>query len=177
MLSNTKAATPSSLLRWQRLGVYGAAGVMTATGVLWLLLRFLLPDGDDQFVDAANLRGNSILGALINAPFWTLSLVTTCKAWLIRLHAAAALWFCVIVGSLLPLHISGAWRRGQNRLSGSANIAIFLVLLATGYALWYAPDGFFRLSSEWLHWAIGAVLPISIWLHVRWGKKSGRSNC
>lgn len=172
MTSNRKAMTSSGLLRWQRVGVYGAAGLLTATGAFWLLLRFLLPDGDDRFIDTANLQGNAVFA---NAPFWSLSLITACKAWLVRFHAAAALWFCVIVGSLLPLHISGAWHRAQNRWSGSVNVATFLVLLVTGYALWYAPEGIFRLSSEWLHWAIGAALPISIWLHVRLGKKSRKA--
>ena len=142
---------PVRLPRWQRLSVYASVGLLSATGLLWLAVHFFVPE--------------------------TLELSSGSWSWpqanhgLMQLHAAAALWLCIMVGSLLPLHVSGAWHRRLNRNSGSANLTGFALLTLTGYALWYAPEGGLREWSTWLHWAFGMTAPVGLWLHIALGRR------
>lgn len=175
--SNTQIATASRLPQWQRRSVYASTALLSATGFLWLLLYFFYPVGEGQFLEASQPQKDTTL-AMASMwsvwSVWSVTLAATFKAWLIRLHAAAALWFCMVVGSLLPLHILSALSRRQNRVSGLSNVAAFSMLLVSGYALWYAPEGGFRLSAQCLHWGVGAALPLCIWLHVRGGHNSSQ---
>jgi hypothetical protein len=136
--------------RWQALSIYLCTGLLTVTGLAWLLLFFFFTDTFD-------------------APDFMVATVQT-KLWMMRLHGLGALWACVLVGSLIPLHMTQAWQRTMNVRSGVASVLIFSVLGLTGYALWYAPVGTLRQYSAWLHWALGLLVPMGLWLHVKLGR-------
>jgi hypothetical protein len=138
--------------RWQVLSIYFCTGLLTVTGLAWLGLFFFFTDTFD-------------------APDLMLASMQT-KLWMIRLHALGALWACVLVGSLIPLHISKAWHRGLNVRSGMASLVVFGALGLTGYALWYAPVGALRQWSAWVHWVLGLVVPMGLWLHVKLGRRN-----
>ena len=146
-------SAPTRLPTWQRWSIYGSTALLTATGLAWLALYAMAPDLQDV------LPGVSVFP-------WQAS-----KQWSMRLHAIGALISCVAVGSLLPLHVSGAWRRGFNRNSGAGGLFTFALLTLTGYALWYAPEGSIRQWSAWMHWGFGCVVPFGLWLHIQLGRK------
>lgn len=148
-LLDARALLPS----WQRRCVYASTALLTATGLAWLALYVLAPDLQE------GLSGLSMFP-------WQAG-----KQWSMRLHAIGALASCVAVGSLLPLHVSGAWQRRVNRISGGTALGIFALLTLTGYALWYAPEGAVRQAAAWLHWGFGCAAPFGLWLHIRLGRK------
>lgn len=146
---STRAVAASiKLPPWQRRGVYASTVLLTASGLLWLGVHFAPAMFQDELAQA------------------------TAKLWTMRIHAAAALSTLVLVGSLLPMHIPLAWRVARNRTSGSLMVGIMLTLTLTGYALWYAPEGWARQGSAWLHWGLGAGVPLVLVLHVRSGRAS-----
>lgn len=130
---------------WQRRGVYATLTVLTISGIAWLLAHGLVPDGD--------------LTALHY------------KRWAIRLHAAAVPLSLLVIGSVLSDHIRLAWQLRKNRWSGVAMATTLGLLVSTGYAVGYAPDGTLRQWSAWAHWAAGLVLPLALGLHVVLGRR------
>ena len=140
---------PIQLPPWQRLGLYASLAAVTVTGLAWLIVHF----GADSGENMAALAG---------------------KQWAVRLHAAAALWLLVLLGSLMPLHMRAAWRAGRNRWGGAGLSALMAVLTLTGYLLWYAPEGAARQWAEWLHWAVGCGVPLALVVHIWWGRRTAR---
>ena len=145
---------PFSLPRWQRLSIYASTALLTATGLAWLAFHFLAPDAQDTLTSTQLFP-------------WQSS-----KQWSMRLHAAAAIASWVAIGSLIPIHMAGAWRRRVNRASAVAMLCVFVLLTLTGYALWYASEGGMRQGSAWLHWVLGCGVPVGLWLHIWLGRST-----
>ena len=141
---------PVKLPRWQRRGVYAAVAALTLSGLLWLAVHFFSPLTEEDLSQ------------------------NTAKLWAIRVHAAAALWTLIMLGSLLPLHIRAAWHTRKNRISGACAALAMATLALTGYALGYAPEGATRQWSAWLHWGIGTGLPLLLLVHVLLGHRARR---
>ncbi len=141
---------PVKLPRWQRRGVYAAVAALALSGLLWLAVHFFAPFAEEDLAQ------------------------NTAKLWAIRVHAAAALWTLVMVGSLLPLHIRAAWHIRKNRISGACAALAMAALALTGYALGYAPEGVARQWSAWLHWGIGTGMPLLLLVHVLLGHRTRR---
>ena len=144
---------PVRLQRWQLQAVYWSFGLLSASGLLWLLLH-----------------GLALLATPLNPD--SLPLPSPAKAWALRLHAASAMAALIALGSVLPLHVRTAWHRHKNRTSGSLNLLVFGVLTLTGYALWYASEGGLKQWSSWLHWGLGAVLPCALIAHIILGRRA-----
>lgn len=89
--------------------------------------------------------------------------------WL-RLHGAAAMAGLVVVGSLLPGHIARAWRLRVNRRSGLLMLSLVVLLVVTGYGLYYVGDEETRPWISVVHWLVGIVSGVGLVLHVRLGK-------
>lgn len=144
---------PLRLPRWQLQVVYWSFGLLSASGLLWLAIHGL---------------------ALMDAPqdHDGLPLPTPAKAWAMRLHAASALAAFLALGSLLPVHVRIGWLRHRNRASGTVNLLSFSLLALTGYALWYASEGFWKEWSTWVHWGFGVAMPLALVAHVILGRLS-----
>jgi len=85
--------------------------------------------------------------------------------WVLAAHglfAFAGLW---TFGMLWSGHIVAAWKTGRHRLSGVATASTMLVLIVTGYLLYYAGGDETRPVLSALHWAIGLVLPATYLWH------------
>ena len=94
------------------------------------------------------------------------------EPWWLRLHAAAALGFLVVFGTLLPLHVRRAWNAHRHRTSGGTVVGVVIVLVATGYLLYYAGGEQLRAVLSLVHWLVGLVgLPAMI-VHVILGKRA-----
>jgi hypothetical protein len=94
------------------------------------------------------------------------------EPWWLRLHGAAAMGFLMVLGSLLQAHISRAWHLRKNLASGLFMLGLVMLLVLTGYGLYYVAD---EQSHPWistLHWTIGIAAIAGLVLHVKLGKNN-----
>src|SRR6266513_5464586 len=97
---------------------------------------------------------------------------TSAKAWVMKIHGAAAMAVLVLIGMLLSAHVRFAWRARRNRANGSVFLSAFAVLVITGYGLYYAGGERLRAWTSWLHLGIGLALPIFMLIHILVGRRT-----
>jgi hypothetical protein len=120
--------------------VYGIFGALWASGVAWLVYRYFLRAGS-EFGETPH----------------------PLEAWWMRLHGLAAFAGLWLLGVLWVTHIVPAWRT-QRRWSGIALASIALLLVLSGYLLYYAGDERLRAFVSLAHWMIGiALAPLLLW--------------
>ena len=134
--------------RW----VYWTAAAVFASGVLWLIFHY--------FFETAGQFGPS---------------PHPLEQWWLRLHGAAAMASLLVVGSLIPVHVRRGWHQRRNRPAGIVLSAVLLVLLLSGYALYYLGDERSRGWISVLHWAIGTGSPLLLLWHITSGRSSARA--
>ncbi len=88
----------------------------------------------------------------------------------LQVHGAAAMAVLVLLGTLIPLHMKRGWQVNRNRRGGLVLIIANVVLIATGYGLYYAGGERWRAVSQWAHSGLGALLPLLIVWHIRAGR-------
>ncbi len=118
------------------------------SGIGWLADHYLFA-GSEDFGDAH----------APSEPLW------------LRLHGAAAMAGLVVFGSLLPGHIARAWRVRGNFRSGLLMLSLVVLLVVTGYGLYYAGDEETRPWISIVHWLAGTLAAAGLVLHVRFGKR------
>jgi len=136
------------LSRRRRWMVYGVFTVLLVTGLVWLALHFL-DDGSEG---------------------GTLAL-----AWSMKLHGAAAMIGLYLFGMLWGPHIRNAWVRRRNRAAGVVFGALTIVLVLTGYALYYVNGEVPRQTAEFLHWAAGLTVCVALWVHIAIGRRQRKA--
>jgi hypothetical protein len=94
------------------------------------------------------------------------------KAWAMKIHGGAAMAILVLLGMLLAGHVPVAWRARRNRASGSLFLSAFVVLILTGYELYYVGGERLRAWASWIHLGVGLALPLLLILHVWLGKRT-----
>jgi hypothetical protein len=134
------------LSRRHQAWLHAAAGLLFATGAAWLVLHHFL----------------QVPGEFGDEP-------TPFEPWCLKLHGAAAMAFLVLLGTLVRGHVPGGWRSGRNRLSGVGLVSANLVLVATGWALYYIGSEAARPILSVVHWGLGAGLPLALLWHARRG--------
>lgn len=97
---------------------------------------------------------------------------TTAKAWVMKIHGAAAMAVLVLIGTLLSGHVRFAWRARRNRANGSVFLSVFAVLTVTGYGLYYAGGEMLREWTSWIHLVVGLALPILLLIHIFLGRRT-----
>jgi cation transport ATPase len=93
------------------------------------------------------------------------------ELWWLRLHGAAAMAFLVVFGSLIPRHIVRAWRERRNHRSGLWLLTLVLVLVVSGYGLYYLDSDALRPWISAIHWGLGLVAAAMLLVHVRLGTR------
>jgi hypothetical protein len=130
--------------------LYAVASALVVTGTAWLLVDRLKPtDLAETWQKAA--------------------------AYLLMLHGGAAMLMLLLLGAIIPVHVAVAWRRGQNRLTGSMMLTSNAVLIVTAWALYYTGAETWRHQASILHIGFGLGLPILWALHVWRGKRTVQS--
>src|SRR5690349_2464315 len=84
----------------------------------------------------------------------------------LRVHGALAMVFLVVLGSLFPVHLYVGWGQRKNRPSGAFVIATCLILILTGWGLYYSGNDSIRGFLSPAHAYLGLALPLIIYLHV-----------
>ena len=122
------------LPRWQRLGVGCSTALLAATGLVWLVVHYSVGAGVD--------------GALPHP----------LEPWMLRLHGAAVMASLYFFGAVAPLHVPRGWRLARQRRTGLAMLGGMVLLVATGYALYYFAPEPLRAPIGNVHAGIGLVL-------------------
>lgn len=134
------------LSRRQELWLYGLGGVLALTGAGWLLCHYWLREPGP-------------------APH-------PLEVWWLRAHGAAMIGFLIVFGTLLPGHVVRGWRHGMNRNSGIPVVTAAVVLMLTGYGLYYVVDDDLRGWVSIVHWAVGLAAVGAVTVHAMLGKQA-----
>jgi hypothetical protein len=131
------------LSRRHKAWVHAAFGVAFASGLSWIGAQLWLGDG----------------GSFGESP-------SPLARWSMQVHGAAAMLVLVVLGTLLPGHVQRAWRTGRSRWTGAAMLGLNGLLIASGYALYYAGGEGVRAIVSPLHWIAGLGLPALLVWHL-----------
>lgn len=137
------------LPRWHEWLIYLTVGLLTLTGLAWLLL--------DNFGKVEGEFGPEQNPAL---------------PWLLLGHGVLAYIFLVVAAMLLPVHVRLGWNAARNRKSGLTLLIAGAFLALTALVLYYASTEGFRGLSSMLHWIVGIGFPLLLIVHVIRGKGS-----
>jgi len=132
-------------LRW----VYASAIALFASGVLWLLFHYFV----------------QVHGELGDRPH-------ALEVWWLRLHGAAAMLMLAVLGSLLPIHMRRGWHQRKNLVPGISLSALALLLIISGYALYYFGSEETRPWISAFHWVLGLGAPLLLVWHIASGRRA-----
>lgn len=133
----------------RRRALYATFGVLLASGVIWLATHFLAEDPATQ---------------------------ATLEGWSMKFHGAAAWIVTYLLGTIWAAHIRLAWAMKHNRRAGTAFGIMVMLLLVSGYGLYYFNGETLRGLTEWLHWAVGMLAGLVFWLHLSLGRRYGAAS-
>jgi len=128
---------------------YIAFGALFITGVVWLFVHYA-GQGREEFSDGYE---------------WL-------KPWSLRIHGAAAMITLTMLGFLIPKHMQPAWRQRRNRTTAVVMFTIVMVMIVTGYGLYYCGDEGWRSWLSGCHSAAGLLFPLILIWHVIAGQLS-----
>lgn len=132
-----------------RFTLYGIFSVLFASGALWIYadqMKFNAEANTDMWQQAAAL--------------------------LLSLHGGAAMVTLLLLGALGPMHVQRAWRANKNRATGIASIAMYGLLIATAFGLYYVGSEALRPWLSTIYIAFGLAVPAVITAHIMVGRAS-----
>lgn len=101
--------------------------------------------------------------------------VNPLEPWWLKLHGAFAFAAVWLFGLLWGVHITKAWPHKRRRWSGGVLTGVFVLLIVSGYLLYYIGDDKVRPIVSVVHWAIGLGCPIFFLFHrLRFRRRSRR---
>jgi hypothetical protein len=133
-----------------RLALYGVFAILFVSGTFWLLA--------DQMKNG---------GADADSEMWQQT-----ASYLLSLHGGAAMLTLMLLGALFPMHVQRAWRAKTNRATGIASMAIYGLLIATAFGLYYLGSEAVRPWISYVHIAFGLAVPAVVAAHVMVGRAS-----
>lgn len=92
---------------------------------------------------------------------------------LLVIHGAFAFVSMLLIGALIPQHIRMAWNAKRNRISGGTMTAITLIIVVTGFGLYYAGEDY-RDLVKWVHLVLGLISVAALLLHILLGRRSAK---
>jgi hypothetical protein len=131
-----RAAAGVPLPRVLRATLYGVAALLWLSGAVWLVLHYVFPQ-------------SSPFGPLPNP--W--------EAPLMRAHGLIAVCAVFLIGWMMAAHVTARWASERNRRSGLVLGGAALLLILSGYALYYT-TGSAHDAAAFAHEAIGVLSPI-----------------
>jgi hypothetical protein len=152
-------APPMRLSRHHRQWIYAAGGSLVGSGIGWLIAHYLLVD-TGSFGESHHP----------SEPWW------------LRLHGASVMAFLVVLGTILPGHVTRAWslRKNctqsvrRNVVTGTLMLSLVAVLALTGYGLYYSGSEELRPYISTGHWVLGLAAAAGFYQHLR-GRLQRRS--
>ena len=92
------------------------------------------------------------------------------EPWMLKLHGAAAMLGLLVLGSLLSIHIDRFWRLRRNRRAGGIFLTCALLLIGSGYGLYYFGGEQTRALCRQLHIVIGLLALPAFAVHLWRGR-------
>jgi len=132
-----------------RFGLYGVFSVLFASGALWIY--------------ADQMKNNPDM----DTDMWQQAM-----AFLLSLHGGAAMVTLLLLGALCPMHVQRAWRAKKNRATGIVSLAMYGLLIATAFGLYYVGSEALRPWISTIHIAFGLAVPAVITAHIMVGRAS-----
>jgi hypothetical protein len=123
--------------RRRRWALYIVGTGVWLTGGLWLLFHYFFVE-EGEFGPTAN----------------------PLEPWWLKLHGAFAFAAVWMFGLLWGIHIAKLWPHRRRRWSGGILTGVFVLLILSGYLLYYLGDDRIRPLISALHWVIGLACPI-----------------
>lgn len=136
------------LSKRHRIWFYGSFSLLFLSGLLWILIHYFVPYRSDWGETTHPI-----------------------ESWILKIHGAVAMIALIVLGTLIPLHIKKGWLGKVNLQTGVTLIGVNLILILTGYALYYTGMERIRNFSSWTHSVLGILLPAVIFWHVQEGRK------
>lgn len=131
----------AKLASWQFWLLTVSGGGLLASGAGWLMLHYFWPV-QGEF----GLEPNPL------------------EPWLIRLHGLMLIPALLAIGGLFVAHVPKGWDHKRQRVAGVALGSVLMLLIITGYMLYYVGIEEIRPWVSLIHWVIGLTLPIlSTW--------------
>jgi len=127
---------------WLRLSVYTGFGALWVTGGIIFVLKHFL-------------QASTEFGAVPH-PWQPKALA---------IHGLIAVPVLYLFGWMSARHIGDAWRRGGNRSSGLALLALTALLALSGFAAYYLVDDSVRSANGWMHSLTGLALIVPGLVH------------
>jgi hypothetical protein len=126
--------------------LHGSAALVAASGIAYAAFKYFMTS-DDPF-------------SAVGHPL---------QPWALRVHVLAAPALVFAVGMILKDHVLGKLKNGSPpaaRRGGSAALAVFLFLAATGYILQVLVSGTARTWTGWTHAAAGVLFVLAYAAHL-----------
>ncbi len=129
-----------------RAAVFGVGALLWVSGVAWLVLHL-------------GFEPRNEFGTLPHP--W--------EAPLMRGHGVAAVAGVFLLGWLGAGHVLERWRRARNRTSGWVLVACAVLLVCSGYALYYTVGAWHAGSARVHEWLGAGTLMVALahWLRIR----------
>ena len=128
-----------------RYALYAAFSTLFISGALWLAADSLkdAPDGERWQAISANL---------------------------LMVHGGAAMMTLMLLGAMVPIHLSRAWRAKRNRWTGSVMVVLNAILIITAFGLYYFGGEEVRPWMSNVHLGAGFSLPLLLFIHILRGR-------
>ena len=94
------------------------------------------------------------------------------RLWITAIHVFlgwAMIWF---IGNLWTIHIRNHWRRKENFVSGLTFILFWVLIIFSSLFIYYVSNHDLSQYSSILHTILGLMLPLALWIHRYYGKRS-----
>ena len=138
---STRSSARATLPRPLRVLIYAVGALLWLSGAAWLVLHHVFPQA-------------SAFGPLPNP--W--------EAPLMRAHGLVAVCGVFLIGWMTAAHVTARWSSDRNRRSGLALGLTTLLLVFSGYALYYT-TGTPHDGAGLLHEVIGVLAPAAALAH------------
>jgi hypothetical protein len=133
-----------ALKPWQEWTLYLTTGLLWISGALWLYYKYY-----------GQVQGEYGAQASPVQPI------------LLEVHGAVAMAFLIVLGSLFVDHVPMGWKQKKHRPSGLSLLSVSVILILTGWGLYYLGDQNIRRWTSVVHWGVGLAVPVLLFLHVR----------
>lgn len=114
----------------------GSSAAMWFSGVAWLVLHYF-----------ARTEGEF---GIVTHPLEPIML---------QVHGFVLMPALLSLGGILFGHIGNGYKYKRNKISGLTMLALFTILIGTGYILYYTGSDLIRQASSLAHWVIGLAAP------------------
>jgi hypothetical protein len=133
--------------RWHRRCIYAVFTLLALSGTAWLVARYWM-------------RPVTEFGESIH-PLEPLSM---------KVHGGMAMLMLFFLGSLMNAHIRRALKAGRNLVTGWGMICTMLLLVGSGFGLYYLAGEANRNIWSAVHWIVGLAVMLLFVAHVKLGR-------